>query len=46
MSVLVAQQDESVDYIQNTAHDVETDASKGYVTFNNFTSAIDVIPQS
>jgi len=29
MSTLVAQQDESVDYIQNTAHDIEQDASKG-----------------
>jgi syntaxin 1B/2/3 len=29
MSVLVAQQDESIDYIQNTAHDIEQDASKG-----------------
>jgi syntaxin 1B/2/3 len=29
MSVLVAQQDESIDYIQNTAQDIEQDASKG-----------------
>jgi len=29
MSVLVAQQDESIDYIQNTALDIEQDASKG-----------------
>lgn len=31
MSVLINQQDESIDYIQNTAHDIEQDASKGYV---------------
>lgn len=36
MSVLVAQQDESIDYIQNTAYDVEQDASKGYVAFGGF----------
>jgi len=29
MSVLVAQQDESIDYIQNTAQDIEQDASQG-----------------
>jgi len=28
MSVLVAQQDESINYIQNTTHDIEQDASK------------------
>ena len=33
MSVLVARQDESIDYIQNTAFDIEQDASKGYVSF-------------
>jgi len=35
MSVLVAQQDESIDYIQNTALDIEQDASKGYVSSRN-----------
>lgn len=35
MSVLINQQDESIDYIQNTAHDIEQDASKGCVTFGN-----------
>ena len=43
MSVLVAQQDESIDYIQNTAHDIEQDASKGYVIPGMSLSAIDVI---
>ena len=36
MSVLVAQQDESIDYIQNTAHDIEQDASKGCVPSTNY----------
>lgn len=40
MSVLVAQQDESIDYIQNTAHDIEQDASKGCVTFTNHSYAL------
>lgn len=43
MSVLVAQQDESIDYIQNTAQDIEQDASKGYVTSGDIPPIIDVI---
>lgn len=47
MSVLVAQQDESIDYIQNTAHDIEQDASKGYVTSGNVPSpSLTSIPSS
>lgn len=48
MSVLVAQQDESIDYIQNTAHDIEQDASKGYVISGgvSFLSLTSSLPES
>ena len=44
MSVLITRQDESIDYIQNTALDIEQDASKGYVSsLETPLSIVDVI---
>jgi len=44
MSVLVAQQDESIDYIQNTAQDIEQDASKGCVPLQTIFSMLTPSP--